>query len=153
MGGEGPDQGRLGALRPSWPIDSGTLESPLEHARRGDLGRREVAEQLQADPAGTPGGVVVLELARRVEERLRGAGGGLSTGVVLKGQPRLAVVAEGAPEGADSVMGELQFGGDLRQRLAVEMAADDVHACLIRQGTGHEWTSSGSIRNKEVGRS
>jgi hypothetical protein len=97
--------------------------------------------------------VVVLELARRVEERLRGAGGGLSTGVVLKGQPRLAVVAEGAPEGADSVMGELQFGGDLRQRLAVEMAADDVHACLIRQGTGHEWTSSGSIRNKEVGRS
>ena len=78
-------------LRPSWPIDSGTLESPLEHARRGDLGRREVAEQLQADPAGTPGRVVVLELARRVEDRLRGAGGGLPTGVVSKGQPPLAV--------------------------------------------------------------
>ena len=141
MGGQGPDQGSLRALRPSWPIDSGTLEGPLEDARRGDLRRREVAEQLQADPAGTPGRVVVFELARRVEDRLRGAGGGLSTGVVSKGEPLLAVVAEGAPEGADGVLRESQFGGDLRQRLAVEMAADDVHARLDRKGTRHGRTS------------
>jgi len=147
VGGLGADQESLRALRPSWSIDSGALEGPLEHARRGDLVRHKVAEQFQTDPAGPPGRVVVLELARHVEDGLRGAGGGSPTGVIAQGQPLLAIVAVGAPEGADGVIGESQFGGDLRQGLAVEMAADDVQADLRREGTRHgriSWVSRGT---------
>jgi hypothetical protein len=131
-------------LRPPWPIDPGPLEGALEHSRRGDPSRREALEQLQADPAGPPGRVVVLELASRGEDGLGGGGGRSPTSVVSDGQPVLAAVAEGAPEGADGVIGESQFGGDLGQVLAVEMAADDVlaslHGCGARHGRISWWS-------------
>jgi hypothetical protein len=61
----------------------------------------------------------------------------LPTAVVSDGQSLLTVVAEGAPEGADGVMGESQLDGDLGQSLAVEMAANDVLTGLEREGTRH----------------
>jgi hypothetical protein len=114
VGDQGPDQGGLRALRPSGPVDSGPLEGALEHARRRDPVRRERLEQFQADPAGTPARVVVLELASRIADLPRRGGGRLPTAVVSDDQCLLTVVAVGAPEGTDGVMRESQFEGDLR---------------------------------------
>jgi hypothetical protein len=81
--------------------------------------------------------VVVFELACRVENNIGSLGSGLPTSVVLEGESSLAVVTIGAPKVADGVLGEAQFGRDLGQALAIEMAVDDVDASLDRNGARH----------------
>jgi hypothetical protein len=149
VGGQGPDQRGPRPSRPSRPVDPGPLEGALEHARRRDPVRGERLEQFQADPAGAPARVVALEPAGRVAD-LRGRGGGRSpAAAVSDGQGPLAAVAVGAPEGPDGVVGEPQFEGDLGQRLAVEVALNDLEPGLQGEGTGHDrisWTPMGADR-------
>jgi hypothetical protein len=82
--------------------------------------------------------MVAFELAGRVEDDLGSAGGGSPTGVVSGGQPLIAAVAKATPGGADGVIGQSQFGGDLGQGLAIEMAPDDVQSGIHGEGAGHE---------------
>lgn len=147
VGDQGADQGDFRALGPSWPVDSGPLEGPLEHPRGRDPVRHELLAQFQADPAGTPARVVVLELAGTVADDLGRAGCRLPTGMVSDGQPIRAAIAEGTPGGADGVKGESKFAGDRSQGLALAMAADDVLACVRGQRARHGRTSLRAIRS------
>jgi hypothetical protein len=128
VGGTGSRPGRRRALRPARPVDAGILEGALQDARGRHLLRVESREQLDADPPSPPAGVIPLKLAGPVEHGLGVGRGRAPAGVIADGQAVGPAVAEGAPEGADGVVGEPEFLGDLGQRLAAEVAIDDVLA-------------------------
>jgi hypothetical protein len=118
-------------------MDPGPLKRPLEHASRGDLGRLVGQEQGEANPARPPAGMVALEAAGGLKDRFGGCRRGLSAGPVSDRQAVLALIAISTPDGADGVVGEAQFGGDLSQVLAIKMTSDDVMTCFSSDGTRH----------------
>jgi hypothetical protein len=81
--------------------------------------------------------MVAFEAAGGREDRFGGGRRGLAAGPVSDRQAVLALVAVSTPEGANGVVGEAQFGGDLNQTLPIEMTADDVLASFSRYGTRH----------------
>ena len=141
MGNERADQVGRGTLRSSRSVDAGPLKGTLKHAHRGNELRREVLKQFPADPAGTPGWVVMLELTCRVEKMIISFFSGFPARMVLKSQSLFGVVPVGAPKVTNGVVRKAEFGGNLRQALAVEMTADDVQASLDRKSARHGKTS------------
>ena len=103
--------------------------------------RREVLKQFHADPAGTPGWVIMFQLTCRVANRIICLFSGFTTHMVLKSKSLFAAITIVAPKVTNGVVRKAEFGGNLRQALAAEMTADDVQASLDRKSARHGKTS------------
>jgi hypothetical protein len=133
--GLGPDRAR--ALGSPGPIDARALEGTLERACRGDERGVEEPEQFDADPPGPPSRVPPPELTGPPHDGLAMPRGGPPALAVADGEALLTSMAKSAPEGPDRDAREVKVDGDLREGLAVEVAADDLLAGCERDGAGH----------------
>jgi hypothetical protein len=126
MGGHGLTRRRPRALGAARPVDAGPLEAALQDPHRGDVVGVEGLEEFDADPAGAPARMLPLEPAGAAGDGVGVGGRGRAAGVIADDQAIGPAIAEGAPEAADGIEGDGEFGGDLGQGLAAEMALDDV---------------------------
>jgi hypothetical protein len=126
MGGHGRPRRRPRALGAAGSVDSGPLEGALQDPHRGDIARVEGLEELDADAPGPPTRVLPLEPAGAAEDGVGVGRRGRAAGVIADDQAIGPAVAKGAPEVADGIEGDSEFGGDLGQGLAAEMALDNI---------------------------
>src|SRR5262249_9817229 len=117
--------GRTAAPR---SVDSGSNESDLEAAHRGDVSPMGVLAELQSDQPGAPGGVLPLELAGNPEQLARTRGDGASLAAIVRSESLKTRVAVEAPDLPDRAIGDRQVRGDPSQREALLMTTDDLLA-------------------------
>jgi hypothetical protein len=119
-------------------MDSGSDESDLEAAHRGDGSPLGVLAELESDQPGAPGGVVPLELAGDPEQLPSARGDGAPLAAIVRGQSLKTPLAVESPDLPDRAIGDGQVRGDLGQQQALLMTADDLLAERDRERLRHE---------------
>jgi len=152
MDGLGDDRGDRTAASRS--MDSGTHERDLEAAHRGDGSPPGVLAELESDQPGAPAGVVPLERAGDPEQLPGACGDGAPQGAIVRGQPLQTPLAVESPDLPDRAIGDGQVRGDLGQRQALLMTADDLlterDRERLRHGSRLQGPATGNYRLKKV---
>jgi hypothetical protein len=126
--------GRTAAPR---SMDSGSNESDLEAAHRGDGILMGVPAELESDQPGAPGGVFPLELAGDPEQLTCTRRDGASVAAIVRGELLRTPAAVESPDLPDCAIGDRQVRSNLSQREALLMTADDLLAERDRERLRH----------------
>jgi hypothetical protein len=118
-------------------MDSGSNESDLEAAHRGDESPRGMLAELESDQPGAPGGVFPLDLAGDPEQLTGTRGDRASLATIVRGQSLKTPTAVESPDLPDRAIGDGQVRGDLGQRESLLMTAHDLLAERDRERLGH----------------
>jgi hypothetical protein len=107
-------------------MDSGSNESDLEAAHRGDGSPMGAPAELESDQPGAPGGVLPLDLAGDPEQLAGARGDGAPLAAIIRGQSLRTPAAVESPDLPDRAIGDGQVRRDPGQREALLMTAHDL---------------------------
>jgi len=135
MDGLGDHRGDRSAAPRS--MDPGSNERDLEAAHRGDASPMGVSAELESDQPGAPGGVLPLDLAGDPEQLTGARGDRAPLAAIVRSQSLEALAAVASPDLPDCAIGDGQVRGDLGQREALLMSADDLLTERDGEGLRH----------------